>query len=901
MISLGALTFAVPLALIALAALPVLWWLLRAVPPSPQRVTFPPLRLLAGLLAQEETPAHTPWWLLLLRIIAAALLIIGIAHPVWNLANRLAGNGPLILAVDNGWTAADGWDRKLETMLGLIDEAERTDRPVAVLPSIPPVEPVAGSSGLMTADAARRVVGGLKPQPWRSGRNGLTEQIEALSFSGSANAVWISDGIASEDSEAFATRLQQTGSLRVFTDIAENGPLMLLPPRLDGTDVEVSVRRATTNGERTVVLRAVDDEGRGIGLQTALFGDGDDVATARITLPTDLRNRLARVEIQGRQSAGSVALTDDRWRRRPVGLIQTSATDTQPLLGARYYLRKALEPFSEIREGDFEGLIESKLSVLILPDYAGLTETDQQTLDDWIRAGGVMIRFAGPALARQPDSLLPVQLRSGGRSLGGTMSWSRPTGLAPFPANSPFAGLPVTGDVKIRRQVLAEPSLELPQKTWATLVDGTPLVTAERRDDGLLVLFHVTSNSEWSDLPLSGLFVDMLRRVVSESRGVLTDTGRQILPPIATFDGFGLLGTPPANVLPVEVGPDSAPVTGPRNPPGLYGADGATLALNEGSMEASFAAISAYPGGAVVESYGASEEVDFQPALLLAAALLLLADFVISLGLRGLLRPALGAMVIVTALGLSVIPEPARAQDSAGQPKDDRFALEASLQTRLAAMDTGIPASNRVAVEGLTGLSVALNRRSATDLGEPVLVDPERDELGFFPLIYWRVERQQRPLSDFAIGKLNDFLKNGGMLLIDQALGDGLGGSSLAQLLRGLNVPPLEPVQEGHVLTRSFYLLDDFPGRWAGNQVWVEREASVSNDGVSSVVIGVNDWGAAWAVDDAGRPLYAVSPGGDVQRELAYRFGVNLVMYALTGNYKADQVHVPAIMERLGQ
>jgi hypothetical protein len=85
----------------------------------------------------------------------------------------------------------------------------------------------------------------------------------------------------------------------------------------------------------------------------------------------------------------------------------------------------------------------------------------------------------------------------------------------------------------------------------------------------------------------------------------------------------------------------------------------------------------------------------------------------------------------------------------------------------------------------------------------------------------------------------------------------------------------------------------------AGGTVWVERSGEHVNDGVSSVVAGSDDWAGAWAVDDAQRPLFAVVPDGERQREQAYRFGVNLVMYVLTGNYKADQVHLPAILERL--
>ncbi len=155
-------------------------------------------------------------------------------------------------------------------------------------------------------------------------------------------------------------------------------------------------------------------------------------------------------------------------------------------------------------------------------------------------------------------------------------------------------------------------------------------------------------------------------------------------------------------------------------------------------------------------------------------------------------------------------------------------------------------------------------------------------------------------------------MARGGTVLIDTQGGAGDDGGSgagfapdapaaLKRATAGLSVPPLVPLGPAHVLSRAFYLLDDYPGRFDGAPVWVAREQDRSNDSVSPVVIGANDWAAAWAVDAAGRTPYATLPGGGRQRTLAYRFGTNLVIYALTGNYKGDQVHVPAILERLGQ
>jgi len=267
--------------------------------------------------------------------------------------------------------------------------------------------------------------------------------------------------------------------------------------------------------------------------------------------------------------------------------------------------------------------------------------------------------------------------------------------------------------------------------------------------------------------------------------------------------------------------------------------------------------------------------------------------------MRGLLagwrRRAVAALVLVLLL-----PAASRAQSQ----DPDKLAIGAAGTTRLAYVVTGNSESDNISKSGLFGLSLVLAQRTAAELGSPIGVDLETDELAFFPILYWRVPPDEPPLSAAAEQHLGDYLKHGGMILFDTADQLGLGGSSAAALrglLRDMDVPSLIPAPPDHVLTKAFYLLRDFPGRYVGGVLWVEQGEGRVNDGVSSVIIGSNDWAGAWAIDDGGRTLYATVPGGDRQRELAYRFGVNLVMYALTGNYKSDQVHVPAILERLGQ
>ena len=134
---------------------------------------------------------------------------------------------------------------------------------------------------------------------------------------------------------------------------------------------------------------------------------------------------------------------------------------------------------------------------------------------------------------------------------------------------------------------------------------------------------------------------------------------------------------------------------------------------------------------------------------------------------------------------------------------------------------------------------------------------------------------------------------------------------ALRRILSSLDIPELEPVPRDHVLTKTFFLLHDFPGRFTSGQLWVEAlppesedapsRPARAGDGVSSILITSNDFAGAWAMRPDGQPMLPLVPGEPRQREMAFRAGVNIVMYALTGNYKADQVHIPALLERLGQ
>jgi hypothetical protein len=892
--------FAAPWVLLALPALPLLWWLLRVTPPAPRSETFPAIRLLMGLQAREETPARTPWWLLALRMIAATLVILALARPVLDAGSMLVGAGPVLLVMDNGWSSAGDWPRRMQAANAMLDRVERAGRQAALLATAPDESGAApqATAPIPVADLRARLAA-LHPEPWPPDRTAAVAALQASHRTGGTVA-YIGDGLThGGDFARFAAALSDAGpvtELRWPTAPAR----LLLPPQNEADRLVARIAQAPQPLPGVAAVLAQSGDGRTVARASVDLPAGAATGTARIELPPELRNRLNRLVLEGPPSAASVVLLDERWRRRPVGMVAGDITTADtPFAGPLYYLRRALAPFTELREADLTALLQREISVLILADRPLPAGAERDAVTRWVEKGGLLIRFAGPRTAEQPigetDQLMPVKLLGGDRQLGGALSWAEPAGVAQFPASSPFAGLPVPDEVKVNRQVLAEPSAGLAAHTWAALADGTPLVTQTSRGAGRIVLFHVTANADWSNLPLSGLFVDMQRRLVALSAGVATTPDNMVLAPAETLDGYGLLSTPPQAATGLPANEIDRTVASPHHPPGLYGPENGRRALN---LSASLPAPEAAPvvSGAHVEDLAAAvPERALGPWLLAAAVVLLAFDLLIALGLRGLLRPSrVAAAMLLALLGTPA----AQALESNPNP---------ALATRLGYIVTGDAQLDGVSRTGLEGLSEYVNRRTAAALVEPDAVEPGTADLSFYPLLYWPISADASPLNPAQATALNDYMSRGGIILVDtRDSGSGTGfapgtESALQQVAQGLVIPPLAPLTTEHVLARAFYLLQDFPGRYTGEPVWVQRDQDRANDSVSPIIIGGNDWASAWAIDDSGRNPYAVIPGGSRQRTLAYRFGVNLVMYALTGNYKGDQVHVPAILQRLGQ
>ncbi|MGE0828089.1 MAG: DUF4159 domain-containing protein [Hyphomonadaceae bacterium] len=889
---LGPISFAAPWALAALVALPALFWILRATPPAPQRIAFPPLRLLLGLKTDEQARERAPLWLVLLRAVMAALMIIGFARPSLapEAAIAAAGGGRTLIVVDDGWTSAPFWAEARTAALDAIADAERARGQVFVLRTAPTRRPL-DPGAAMTPAEARSILANLDPQAWRPDRADAARRLASVNLAAIGGRfdriIWIADGLDDPGARELTETLRARGPRVVRLPGATARALTHGEVSADGVTVEM---RRAANGAAIAAVAAETAEGRSLGV-TELSFDGD-VAHGRIELPPEIAARTARLRIVGEGSAGAVRLIAGGAGRPVVGLVDPGA-EGAPLLSELFYVDRALQPYASLQRGSAAELAQRRVQAMILPDASRLAPADRTAIDRWIARGGLLIRFAGPRLANDADDLLPVRLRPGSRTLGGALAWERPQGLRAFSAESPFAGLSIPADVAVRRQILAEPSAETESRVWARLEDGAPLVTAASRERGLIVLFHVTAGPDWSDLPLSGLYVEMLRRCLAfagraESAG---DQPNATGPYLARrlLDGYGALAAAGADAEPIAADAFASARAGPTSPPGVYERAGIAAVLDAAAQNESLTPLT-LPNGVARTGLGGARTRPLAGWFLGAAVALLALDLLLALYLAGRL-PRLartGAAVLAFALVAPFAGE-ARAQ-SADDP---------TLTLHLAYVRTGDAGIDRTSRAGLEALSDILRARTAVEPEAPVGVDLARDDLSVYPFLYWAAPASPQRLSDAAIANLDRYMRLGGLVLLDTRDAGRAGNARgpAAIMLAGMDAPPLEPVNAEHVVARAFYILRGFPGRATAPRLWAESAgAASSRDGVASLFVGNGDWASAWAAEEG-----VGLSGGARQRELALRFGVNLVMVALTGNYKADQVHLPALLERMGQ
>ncbi len=884
------IVFLTPPVLLALAVLPVLWFLLRVIPPPAKKVILPTAHFLKGLIAKEKTPARTPWWILLLRLLTAALVIIALARPVLNPSETLPGGKHLRLVIDNSWAAAQNWNTQQKTLASLLLQARRAQKILYILPTAaPPGQAQTQQYGPLSYTQAEAIIKGLQVQPWSANYGKISRMLKEKTEKESLYTIWLGHGIDEKEAQTLAGTLQNQGGLTYYTPEKQHLPLLLSMDETEKNTLVITSAGAH-NYDYPLSVHGLDENGRLLDSEKLTLKKGEQKTTHKLAT---LSPKTVQLRLSYQNSAGATVLLDKHFSQKTVGIVAPAEdTDGTAFIDAHYYLNRALEPYAKIEQGAVNALIEKDISLMIMPDTGNLPLATLNKLDEWVNKGGVLLRFAGPKMAQSEPFLTPVPLRKEKRVLDGSLTWDSPSSLAPFPKHSPFYDLALPEDIEIKQQILAQPGTELEEKTWIALEDGTPLVTAAPKENGFLILVHTSATPTWSNLPISGLYVSMLKRIIdlADAPQKMEETRTDILEPLRIINGKGNLGAPPAYVHAIPAKDRDNIEISSTHPPGLYGKGAYHYALNLGDQIKYLGLFT--PSDSVDQrSYDVSKEKELMPALLTLAFLLFLIDWLVMMLMMS------GGRLLRTKMATFILCSLISTQACANDP------LYAA-KTHLAYIKTGDYTLDKTTEKGLQNLTSTLTNRTSIDMGDVVALDPDIDALAFFPIIYWPVTKTQKPLSMNAVLTIRHYLTHGGTIFFDTRdqhnkvdenkisfLAQTSQARTLKELTAPLDIAPLAPIPDTHVLSRSFYLLDDYPGYYTGGTLWIEENSPAYQDGVSSVIIGANDFAKAWAAGE----------DGSREQEMVFRFGVNLVVHALTGNYKEDQIHLPHILKRLGE
>lgn len=877
----GSLSLLAPLTLLGLLTLPLVWWILKISPPKPKRRIFPPLAILQGVETDEETPNATPIWVLLYRLLMVALAVFALSMPLLQ-SDDTPTERPLTLIIDDSAASAPIWDDLTDDARRRVRDAQRNNQDVTlILGDDPDPTPIPAAEALLRLRSAAPA---FQARP-----------IQIPALSNGNETVFLSSGVSFGDDTALLASLNELDAT------------VLLPDALDAVIVPGDVRETADGFEadwfsalspRSANVEALSQSGDVLAVEPLLFAPGASLSTVSISLPPQLRSKVTRLRVAGMRAGAATKLLDDTFGRPLVGVLAPPSGSSSPLLSEDFYTEQALTPFADLFIGNSETVLPLNPTVLVMPDSM---RSDAPEIINYVESGGVLIRFAGPQLAGSADTLVPVPLRRGGRSIGGALAWETPQALAPFASESPFAGLAVPADITVSRQVMARPGAETDARTWARLEDGSPIVTSSVRGEGRIVLFHVTAGPEWSNLAISGLYVDMLKRILplAKSRRVVSSTEGGAWTLDRILGPFGDLRPPPPR--PVTVPDADWAVNVDSLPPGYYRSGTRQRAVQAVSNPE---AITVFPTqGLTIERMDGREPRSLAGILLGIAILMLALDMLLSASLSGRLRRFGAATASAILVGLTVLPGSADAQSETNER-----VREAALGLHLAYVETGNARIDGLSLTALESLQRQLTRRTTIEPVGVHAVRPDSAGLQMYPFLYWPIRNDTAALTETERVSLNAYIAAGGTLMLDTAdeaersFRAGTAHPGLTRVTGGLNIGRLSPVPDDHVLTKSFYLTRVFPGRWANGPVYVEGAGATKGgrDGVSSVIIGSNDWAAAWAFDDETGTRVDLANEIPRQREIAIRFGVNVAMYTLSGNYKADQVHAAELIRRMG-
>ena len=887
--------FTYPLVLFAFLLLPFIWKFLKTVPPSPKLKKFPGIVFLAKYKSMDHKPEKNSNLIIFLRLFLISTIILGFSQPQIIKSNDdIVSN---LIIIDNSKFSSIAWRSTINKITELILENNNEQNNFSIITSTELAKNDLFYLHEKNASETLESISNLKPLSWNPNYLLLKEKINNFKKKFD-NIYWFTEPIDFKHKKNLFENLNQN-NIKVFNIDKEKIPpiIKFKKQQNDTFNFEIFHPLKIFN-EVTIDCYSLD--GKLLfknSFSTDLIKKQDFyVSEVKLEVPLNLKNKIDYFKFNNINSSSTKIFLSETQKKKTVGIVETNQNfQNLNLDSGNYFVKKALKTNFKVKKQDLKEILDKEIKLLFIDDQSINYDESNERLEKWISEGGTLVKFGGENFIKNIKSQSHQKLRSAfsltGKkiSVKGNLSLKQSLKLSEISNESPLFGLKVPNEIEIKEYIESSPlNFTRNINVWLRLENGTPLISSVSQSKGQIIFFHIPCNTDWSNLTLSYFFVDILQKIVDQSKGIKLK-GERALKPFKNLDALGELIDPSPQSLNIpNINKLKTLKINYNYPPGLYKDIYGIYALNsENSSQFEFKLLNFDDNVSFYQKYN-EKNINLKDTLFILSIFLFITDTIITLFLRQLVNfKQLNFFFFCLSAFLSY------------ELVAEKIKISEISENKIGYILNGNPEIDKVSYNGLKTLSGIITQKTAAIFTDPKSIDLKNDKLFSFPLIYWVTDTRVRALPK----KIKQYINDGGLLLIDCKLNEDeiIIDKCLERFetLLESNFPgKLEMLDKSHAIAKSFYLLQDFPGR-RNEPVFFLKSNSIKFDNASSVIFGINDWAGAWAKKNKEDFLLPILENNSNQRKSSFRFGLNLLIYSLTGNYKTDQVHVPEILKRM--
>ena len=907
--SINNIAFTYPFALLLLLFSPVIWKILKSKPLTVELKKFPAISLISKIKSVDNTFENNSLLIIILRFLIFILLVIALSKPYFR---NVAKNNELqqvLLIVDDSWESGISWYSKIEKIKGLLDSNSLENISYSLVTSSKVNEEKFKFLKNKNSSEILAFINSIKPNSWNSDFSELFKFLEP-NLKNFERIFWFTESLISESKKSFFLKIKDNNLKIIETSNKDLPPLIFLKEQEIKGNYNFEIYDFS-NFYKNVVIDCYDIKDRLI-LRKNVKGSDKSNANWNITEVTleiskEFDDSIIYFHFNNLMSSTAKIIKTNISGQKKIGIIQPNySKKMREFSRANFYIENAMKSNHDISIGSASDLISRKISLMFSDDSDSSIISEEKKIIDWIENGGTFVKFGGDKFLNTINKKLDKRFfgafepESDPINLDHELSFRKDLSIKKFKKGSLFYGLVVPEKIKINKYIELKKDLEFKNfQHLAYLENGAPLITEFEIGKGKLVFFHIPANTNWSTLPFSILFVNILEKLNLYSKGVKKNSNNQIFKPFKILDGLGGFEDPSLNTMNLN-SKDLKDNTYPlnyQNPPGIYKNKSDVYGLNIPNYLKDKKYSFSFPDEYLINEFDKFEVKNLRKNIIFCILFLFLLETLLTLQNRDIFKiklfrsstKFLGLILIIT----TVLTFKVQSADEV---------INKVNTTKLAYVKTGNKVVDEISKNGILSISEYITSKTSVILGAPDEIDLNEDDIFFYPILYFPFINSKEKVSEKKIRKIQNFINNGGILIFDCKnnfeklfIDDCLDDILLS--FKDLDITNPIKLQNDNTLSKSFYLLKEFPGR-RNQDVFISFNNQINNNEVVSVIFGINDWSGSWAKSKNGFELPILSENEE-QRTLSFRFGVNMIIYSLTGNYKSDQVHVPEILKRM--